>query len=113
MSRKNFFTFQSMTALDMSTNQTSAPTVISYLDNVGLEFNWTGNATGAFYVDCSNSGTTWEPLDLGTPGPLATGANNGVIVAVESCPYKFIRTRFVNASGTGSLNCIVSAKQVG
>lgn len=113
MGRKNTILFQNVTNGDMSSNITSPVTDISYMDNVGIELVFTGTPSGTFYVEASNDGATFTAMDFGSPGPLASGSASSIILNIQQCPYRQLRVRYVRSSGSGTLNCWLSAKQIG
>ena len=113
MSRKNTLVFPSIVNGDMSANITSVITDVLSLDNVGIQLVWTGNAVGSFFIDASNDGAAFTPMDFGSPAPVAAGAASSILINMAFLPYKKIRIRYVFTSGTGTLNAFLSAKQSG
>lgn len=113
VARKNTLIYQNITNGDMSGPITSAVTDISNTDNIGIELVFTGTAQGAFYVDSSIDGTTFTAMDFGSPGPLAAGSADSILLNIQQCPYRKIRVRYVPVSGTGTLNAWISTKQIG
>lgn len=121
--RKNaLLKFQSVTNGDMSGNITSAVTNIEYVDNIGLQFNFTGSPTGTFAVEVSidyardaqgnvtNAGN-WVPITFSSP-PIASGAAGQVYIDMNQLSAPWIRSRYAATSGTGSLNAFITAKMV-
>jgi len=133
MSRKNNLSkFQSITAGDMSLSSvTSAVTDIQFLDNVGIQLNWTGSPVGDFAIQVSadysqglngnvQSTGNWVPLTLtyftggvfvtGTSIPTSVGSPIYLDLNQLSAPY--IRVVYTKGSGTGSLDCFLTSKMV-
>lgn len=90
---------------------TSEVTDIMYLDNIGLQFIWTGTPTGTFFVEVSNDGETFTPLTIsGLPAPA--GVAGDYAGDLNQLPYRYLRVRYVNSAGVGVLNVYISAKMI-
>lgn len=135
MSRKNvLIPSRTITDGDMSTaSLTSLVTEIQYLDNVGVQLNWTGSPVGAFAIQISSdyrrygltdkvtATGTWTPLTLtywdgaafvtDTEVPTSLGSPIFLDLAFLSAP--FIRIVYTRSSGSGTLQCTVTGKQSG
>lgn len=110
---------------------TSLVTSIQYLDDVGIQFTWSGSPTGTFAVEVSadyavdingnvtNSGN-WVPLTFtywsGTAFvtafsiPSSVGSPIYLDLALLSAPY--IRAVYTKSAGSGTLQAVITAKQV-
>lgn len=117
---------------DMSqASLTSTVTNITYLDDIGLQFNWTGSPVGTFQVQVSadhaqdfNNNVTvagnWIPLTFtyynGTAFVTSTtlstslGSPYYLDLALLSAPW--IRVVYTMASGSGTLNSFICGKEV-
>jgi hypothetical protein len=100
-----------------STNTlTSSVVDIRGFDNVSLQANWTGTPSGTFYVDvCSDyninySGRTgnWSTLPQTLTAPSGSAGTSFLDAIQTSAPY--IRVRYANSSGSGTLNVYIGAK---
>lgn len=125
MSRKNnIVKYQIITSGDMSTaSLTSAVTNVQFLDNIGIQLNFTGTPTGSFAVQVSadyaqddygnvtNTGN-WVSLAL-SPAPSASGAADTAYVDIIQTSAPWIRTVYTRVSGTGTLNAFITAKMIG
>lgn len=110
--RKNVLgPFHIVTAGDMSGNITSPQTNIQFLDNVGIQFIFTGTPTGNFFVDLSIDGVTWTPIAF-SGQPAASGSGDNIYLDINQTSSPLIRTRYVAASGSGSLDVWITSKQV-
>ncbi len=110
---------------------TSAVTVITGLDNIGYQFDWTGMAVGSFAIQVSANHNqdelanvitagTWVPILLtyydGTKFvsafsvPTTVGSPIFIDVTQTSSPY--IRCQYTNASSTGVLTATVCGKNI-
>ncbi len=124
---------QTITNGDMSqASLTSLVTEIQYIDDIGVQLDWTGSPVGNFQVQVSsnykrydpsnkttNSGT-WVPLVLsywngsifvtGTDIPTSLGSPIYLDLALLSAP--FARIVYTKTSGTGTLQCNITGKAV-
>lgn len=139
--RKNTIrSFPIISAGDMSSaSLTSQVTSIQYLDNIGIQFTWTGSPVGTFqvqvsadyirddstpgssgYGQVSNTGN-WIPLTLsywngvalvtGTTVPTSVGSPVYIDIDLMSAPW--IRAVYTKSSGTGTLTAVITAKAIG
>lgn len=125
MSRKNnLVKYQTITAGDMSTaSLTSAITNIQFLDNIGIQLNFTGAPEGIFDVQVSadyaqdefgnvtNVGN-WIDLVL-NPVPSASGSADSVYIDIIQTSAPWIRVVYTRDTGTGTLNAFITAKMIG
>jgi len=120
MARKNVIVPHMLfSAEDISTNQTSDETNILYLDSVSIIVQWSGTApVGELFVEVANKiendplPTIWEALDFGVPITV-TGASGSHNITVNQQSFSHLRLRYARSSGTGTMNAILVAKQVG
>lgn len=133
MSRKNNLRlYQSITNGNMaSASLTSAVTNIQWLDNIGIQLNFTGSPVGDFAVQVSadyaqddNGNVTnpgnWVPLTLtylvgstfvsAQSVPTSVGSPIYLDLNELSCPW--IRVVYTKTSGTGTLNAFITAKMI-
>lgn len=121
---------QSNISGDMSaatiTSQTSN---IAYLDDVGVQFNFPGTATGTFQVQCSadyaqdasgnvtNPGnwaplvfTYWNGTAFVTSTTIPTSVGSPIYLDLSLLSAPWIRSVYTKVSGTGTLAAYVVAK---
>lgn len=130
--KNNIKQFQSIVSGDMSqTSITSAITDIQFLDDVGIEFSWTGSPVGVFSIEVSASYSQdfngnvlnaghWTPVvftyydgvgfNTGSSVPTSLGSPIYIDLALLSAPY--IRVVYTKTSGTGTLQTYLTAKAV-
>jgi hypothetical protein len=112
--------FPVITNASMTTNVTSAVTVIQNISRVGYDISWTGTPTGIFSVQVSNTysqnsdGTvnnpgTWTTLTLSAP-TAATGAPGNGFIDIDDISAYAIRLVYTATSGTGTLNVTINGK---
>ncbi len=108
MSRKNNLRqFKNIDAADMAeASIVSAVTCIQWLDNVGIQLNWTGDPTGTFAVEVSadyaqdylgnviNAGN-WNALTL-SPTPEAAGEAGSVYIDITQMSAPWLRVKYTN-----------------
>jgi hypothetical protein len=112
-----------ITSGDMSQSFiTSSITGIQYLDNIGIQLNWTGTPIGSFSFQVSidhaqdNRGNVtvvgnWVTLAV-SPTIAAAGTSDQAYVDINQTGATFIRVLYTKTSGTGTLNAFLSAKEV-
>lgn len=120
MSRKsNLKQYQTITNGDMSLSSLSTPvTAIEFLDNIGIQFNWTGSPNGTMAVQGSvdynqdNNGNVMSAGHWTTLLSASTAAGSPIYMDFNqlSCPW--IRAIYTKTSGTGTLQAWVSAKML-
>jgi len=134
MSKKNnilAYTIISGASMHDAATITSTVTNIQYLDDVGIQFDWTSSPTGTFQVEVSanyaadingnvtNAGT-WTPLTFtywngsanvtATSIPTSVGSPIYLDLALLSAPW--IRAQYTNSASTGTLTAVITAKAV-
>jgi hypothetical protein len=124
MGRKNTLKkYQLITSGDMSADVTSSVTNIQYLDNIGIQLNFTGTPIGVFRVQVSadydqtaegqvlNAGN-WINMAL-TPTPTASGSADQIYIDILPTSAPWIRVFYDSTSGAGTLNGFITAKMIG
>lgn len=115
--------FQTITSGDMSqATITSTVTQIQFLDDIGIQFNFTGSPTGTFSVEVSidyaqdsqgnvsNAGN-WVPISFSAT-PEASGTAGSVFLDIFGLSAPWIRSKYTKISGTGTLNAFICAKAI-
>lgn len=121
MSRKNNLKqFRNIVNGDMSqASITSAVTDIQFLDNIGIQLDFSGSPVGTFDVQISlnysidNLSNT--VISSGTWVTIASGSTSGgspIFFDLNQLSAPFIRVVYTKTSGTGTLNSIISAKML-
>ena len=104
---------------DMSGSLTSVITDVQFQDNVGIIVSWSGTTpVGTLTVEVANQvkddpdSLIWDELDFGAT--ISVSGNTGQhSLNIQSLPYTKIRLKYNRASGTGTLNAILTSKVVG
>ena len=98
----------------------SEPLNMERVDNVGLEVEWTGNPTGAFVLEASNkydpirnASATFKAITLADPPDDPAGSASGWLLDLNQIPFRWVRLRYTNASGTGVLNAYAFRRSIG
>lgn len=101
-------------AADVSGNITSSEVNVINLDKASIYLDWTGSSlSGTLVVEARNDEKdNWFVLDFGSPISIS-GASGSHILIFNELPHNTIRLVFTSVSGTGSLDAILAAKQVG
>lgn len=122
MPRKNVLaSYKAIVNGNMAGNLTSAITNISFLDNIVIQLNATGSPSGTYTIETSadyaqdsqgnviNAGN-WNQLTL-NPTADITGAGITTI-ELNQIPGPYIRVKYTAASGSGTLNMYIAAKEI-
>lgn len=112
-----------------SVNYISTTSSILYKDNIGLQYAFTGNATGQIDVQLSNdynpgqpqsagsyNAGTWTSLTQTSPNTLPAVIGSGtssVFINLTQINASYIRTVWTNSSGSGVITGIFTAKSLG
>ncbi len=124
MSRKlTLAPYKVIDAGSMGTTLTSTVTNIQYLDNVGVQLNFTtSDAVGTFQVQVSmdytqdavgnvlNAGN-WINLTL-NPSPVAASAANQIYIDINQVSAPYMRVKYTRTSGTGTLTAYITGKML-
>lgn len=95
---------------------TSIPLDLRQWTSSALWANWIGSPTGTFVVqgsmDYGFQGVTptWVDFDIDISGQPAGASGGNVSIDQIRTGYPWIRLKYTNASGTGSLQIMGSAK---
>ncbi len=122
--KSNLSTFQNIVAGDMSqTTITSTVTNIEFLDNIGIQLNWSGTSpVGTAQVQVSadyeqdmfgnvtNAGH-WVAMTL-SPSPSISGNTGSIYIDINQHSAPWMRVVYTKGSGVGTLNGFITAKMV-
>ncbi len=103
----------STTAVSSTTTYHSASTNINQLANIGLDIRFAGTMTGTLTVECSNDNATFTALTFSPVLTQPTGSNLNILIDLNQVPFEWVRTSYTNASGSGTLTSILTAKDLG
>lgn len=112
-------------SLGASFDTFSSPTNIDFLDNAGLQLSWDtgGTPLGVIEVFVSNDpGNTnpqsevpiinWTQLDFGNTIAISS-AETSHIINMNQLSFSWLAVRYVRASGTGTINGLLTVKMTG
>lgn len=119
-SRPIFSPFPVIVNGNMSTNITSAVTIIQNLSMLSYDISWTGTPVGTFSVQVSNTYTqngagvvqnagNWTTLTLSSP-TTATGSSGNGFIDIDEIGAFAIRLVYTAGSGSGTLNATIAGK---
>lgn len=102
-------------AVSLSSSIASAAEDVQFLDNIGLNIDWTGNPTGTITIEGSNSTTasTFKSLTFDPVLTQPAGTSGGYLVNLNQFPWSYVRVAYARSSGTGTLTVTLAAKSVG
>ncbi len=109
-----FLPFTQMNAVPVSgtTVYTSPSTDINQLHNVGLDIRFVGTMAGTLEVQCSNDDKTYSALTFSPVLTQPSGSNLNYLVDLNQVPFRYVRIQYTNASGSGTLTSLFSAKDL-
>lgn len=124
MSRKlTLAPYKVIDAASMGASLTSTVTNIQYLDNVGVQLNFTtSDAVGTFQVQVSmdysqdaagnvlNAGN-WVTLTL-NPSPTSASATDHIYIDINQVSAPYMRVTYTRTSGTGTLTAYITGKML-
>ena len=125
MPRKNILTrYQLITNGDMSQASITSPVVaIQYMDNIGIQLDFTGTPTGAFEIQGSadyqqdaegnvqNPGF-WIPIGPLSSPATVTGVDGQIFIDINQISAPWIRVVYNKTSGSGTLNAYITGKEI-
>jgi hypothetical protein len=103
--------FTLMAAGSMSGNLTSDVVKVQTMDNIGVEFVWTGTPTGTINIDISNDQVTWQQITL-SPGITPAGGASNAYLEYNQISAPYFRCRYTRTGGTGTLFISVTEKGI-
>jgi len=115
MARKNVVqAFKMIDSGDMSSNIESVSTNVTYLDVSSIAISWSGSSpAGTITIEARNGeANAWTELDFGSTISVSGNSGSHRVVFTEM-PFTDLRVVYTASSGTGSLDAIITSKQVG
>lgn len=99
-------------AVSSTTTYLSQPINIKNTDNILLQLIWTGTPTGVFTVQQSPDGNLYDDLIVSPPITQPAGSAGHWSVNLNQSPATWVQVQYVNASGSGTVDVIVTAKDI-
>lgn len=115
MARKNIVASYAMIdAGNLSGNITSEVVNVQNMDKGSVHVSWTGSSpVGTITVQARNGANdAWFNLNMGSAITIS-GASGDHQLIFNEMPFTDIRLQYVSTSGTGSIDAIITLKQVG
>lgn len=98
---------------DMSAASVSSSAIdVSLQDSIGLELTWTGSPTGTITVNASNNGSNFYALTFTPSLTQPSGSASGIAVALTNYPFTYVKVTYTKSSGTGTLDCYLTSKDI-
>lgn len=91
---------------------TSSSQNVENLDNIGLQVDWTGTPTGTIEVQGSVDKVTFYSLTFNPVLAQPAGSASGYLINLNQFPWPWLRVKYTNASGTGSLSVWLFSKDL-
>ncbi len=102
-------------ASDISTNSTSAESVVLNQDIASIHVVWTGSSpVGVITVEAKNGDkdSAWRVLDMGATINVSGNSGEHDLTFTE-LPFHSLRIVYTAGGGTGSLDAVITSKTVG
>lgn len=93
-------------------NTATGDSSVSFLDNIGFQFVWTGTPTGVIAVEASIDGVNFDALDFDPVITQPSGSAGKSLANVNQFPFKWVKVTYTQTSGTGSLAAWMSAREI-
>jgi hypothetical protein len=93
-------------------NSAQGDSSVSFLDNIGFQFVWTGTPTGTIAVLASIDGINFTALDFSPVITQPAGSASSSLANVNQFPFKWIKVTYTRESGSGSLTAWMSAREI-
>lgn len=91
-----------------ATSQTSAIVDARYLEQVGVQFHWTGSPVGVFAINVSADKVNWNSISPVPTAPAGSAGDNYYDITITSAPY--LQVVYTKTSGTGALTITITGK---
>jgi hypothetical protein len=105
----SLFTNGAMSGTNTLTSQT---VFVQNLDNIGIEWSWTGTPNGTFHVYGSISGVNFFELSFVDPINMPSGSAGTTGTDLSGIPWHYLYVTYVNTSGSGTLNVVIGGKDL-
>lgn len=90
----------------------SLPIGIKNTDIIGIQLVWTGTVTGTFTIQHSPDGVSYDSIVLSPIITQPAGSAGHWSVVLQFDPFQWVQVKYVNASGSGTVDIIACAKDV-
>jgi len=107
------FTQFNAQAVSSTNTYTSVSTDVNQLHNIGLDVRILGTMTGTFSVLGSNDNQVFTALTFAPAIVQPSGSNTTFLLDLNQFPFRYLKVQYVNASGSGTLTSLMSAKDLG
>lgn len=113
MSKNVIFAKTILSAGDMSLGTLTSQSINEqFLDNVGIQIQWTGAPVGVIAVNASIDGLTYYALTFDPVLAQPAGSAGGYLVNLNQLPFVYFNVTYTKTSGTGALTVIQTSKEV-
>ncbi len=85
---------------------------VTTMDNLGLEFTWTGTPTGTIEIMGSVSGAVFYALTFNPVLAQPAGSASGYLVDLAGYPFPYLMIKYTNVSGAGSITTWICGKDL-
>lgn len=110
--RFTVFTQFNAVAVSGTTTYNSPISTLTQMHNIGLDITFTGTMTGTLTVNCCNDGVNFKALTFNPILSQPAGSGLSYLVDLNQVPFQYLQVTYVNASGSGTLNCILTSKDL-
>lgn len=115
MSRKSLLKpYKMLDAVDMSTNQESAPTFVEGIDQCSILVHWVGTLPVGEIKVLARNGKLTDFYELDFDETLAVSGNDdSMFILIKTAPFTEVKLQYVRTSGVGTMTATINGKVIG
>lgn len=110
--KTNLYHLINAASMTATTTVTSSAQNIQNFDNTGLHVIWTGTPVGTVSVLCSIDNSTYDALTFDPVLAQPSGVAGSYLINLNQVPFPYVKVKYVNASGSGTLNVYLHSKDL-
>lgn len=99
-------------AVSSTTTYTSSSTFVANLDNIGCQVSFVGTMAGTLTVEVSNDDSDYDALTFDPVLTQPAGSATKYVINLQQLGFPYVRFKYVNASGSGTLFLSIFGKDL-
>lgn len=101
---------QLMSAADAGSNQTSTELELGDLTAAAIQVDFTGTPNGTVSLESSVNNVGYAAI-TGSSTTITAGSPSPVVYDIPESGYRFVRVKWVNTSGSGTITATTCVKE--